>query len=172
VKVLCERCGALAEGRLEARPGGGAALVCGACGEQIALEAEAPASPTRAATPVSASTPTVTDDDAWAVVLAHWDDEEAHRTFLARFPDLEGLAGAGQRYRQALAEKPGDAVALRWRDEILKRATVQGLAQLPRASPPRASPKLVRRAMLAGMIGASALAAAWVAWRLVGLARG
>lgn len=111
------------------------------------------------------------DDDAWTAVLARWDDEEAHLAFLARFADLEGLAGAGRRYRQALSERPGDAVALRWRDEILKRATVQGLMQLPRTSAPRASPKLVRWAVLAGMVGASALAAGWVVWRLLALAR-
>lgn len=111
------------------------------------------------------------DDDAWTAVLARWDDEEAHLAFLARFADLEGLAGAGRRYRQALSERPGDAVALRWRDEILKRATVQGLMQLPRTSAPRASPKLVRWAVLAGMVGASALAAGWMVWRLLALAR-
>lgn len=184
MKVLCERCGALAEGRLEARPGGGAALACGACGAQIALQPGAPpaaAPPAQAPSPSPSATRTPVespasapagDDEAWAALLARWDDEEAHRAFLARFSDLEGLAGAGRRYRQALEERPGDAVALRWRDEVLKRATVQGLAQLPRLSPPRASPRLLRRAMLAGMAGAAALAAGWVAWRLLGPARG
>lgn len=113
-----------------------------------------------------------TDDQAWAEVLARWDDEEAHRAFLARFADLGGLAEAGRRYREVLAAKPGDAVAARWRDEILRRATAQGLAQLPRLSPPRASPRIYRRAVMAGMIGAMVLAAAFLAWRLFGLARG
>jgi hypothetical protein len=121
-----------------------------------------------AATPVPPEPSAETDDEAWTAVLARWDDEEPHRAFLARFADLEGLAGAGRRYRQALSERPGDAVALRWRDEVLKRATVQGLMQLPRAFAPRASPKLVRWAVLAGMVGASALAAGWMVWRLLG----
>ncbi|HET6921996.1 MAG TPA: hypothetical protein VFI16_02495 [Anaeromyxobacteraceae bacterium] len=130
--------------------------------------ARSSATPTEGEGARRAATP---DEDAWAAVLARWDDEEAHRAFLARFADLEGLAGAGRRYRQALSERPGDPVALRWRDEILKRATVQGLMHLPRTSAPRASPKLVRWAVLAGMIGASALAAGWMVWRLLALAR-
>ena len=189
MKVLCEKCGALAEGRLEARPGGGAAVACGACGAEVPLAtpegaqrlpaqvraSTAPPTPTSTPPPTSTeaatAVPATTDDEAWTAVVARWDDEEAHRAFLTRFADLEGLAGAGRRYRQALSERPGDAVALRWRDEVLKRATVQGLMQLPRTSAPRASPKLVRWAVLAGMVGASALAAGWMVWRLLALAR-
>ncbi len=215
MKVLCEKCGALAEGRLEARPGGGAALVCGACGAEISLtEAvpggpapptpSSPSSPTPTSAPIATAPPTPTSTEtspaspsqtatpsppgppaatpsadlasatheAWAQVLTRWDDEEAHRTFLARFGDLEGLAEAGRRYREVLSEKPGDATALRWRDEILKRATAQGLSQLPRLSPPRASPKVYRWAVVGGMVGAMALAAGWLAWRLLSMARG
>ena len=183
MKVLCERCGALAEGRLEARPGGGAGLACGACGAEIAWLP----SPTQEPSPSGrghadaaetaegegARPPeTLADEDAWSAVLARWDDEEAHLAFLARFPDLEGLAGAGRRYREVLAERPGDPAALRWRDEILKRATVQGLMQLPRGSAARGPPKLLRWAVLAGTILGLALAAAWTAWRFLGLARG
>ena len=57
-----------------------------------------------------------------------------HRAYLRRFTDLEGFAVAGGRYRAVLAERPGDAVALRMRDELVKRATVYGLATLPRTS--------------------------------------
>ena len=188
MKVLCEKCGALAEGRLESRPGGGAALGCGACGAEIDLPAPAgrgppepspppstsTAPPTASATPGAASSSSSADADgeAWAQLLSRWDDEEAHGAFLSRFGDLDGLAGAGWRYRQVLSERPGDAVALRWRDEILRRATAQGLSQLPRLSPPRPSPKAYRWAVLAGMVGAMALAAGWMAWRLLSLARG
>ena len=117
------------------------------------------------------STPT-SADQAWAEVLARWDDEEAHRAFLERFADLDGLAEAGRRYREVLASRPGDAVATRWRDEILRRATAQGLAQLPRLGPPRPSARAYRWAVMAGMIGAMVLAVAFLAWRLVGMARG
>ena len=179
MKVLCEKCGALAEGRLEARPGGGAALLCGACGAETALPAprgrEAPesseAASAGAATP-AASAPTGAGEQGWSALLARWDDDEAHRAFLARFGDLDGLAEAGARYREVLGERPGDAAALRWRDEILRRAAAQGLAQLPRLSPPRPSPRVSRWAVLAGMIGAMALAAGWMVWRLLSMARG
>lgn len=198
-KALCERCGAPLEERVQAREEGGGSLACSACGAEIAgaaptatstptptstLAPTSPSTPTRASTPTPsaptptpASTPTATpapgpgDDEDWAAVLAHWDDEEAHRAFLARFADLDGLAGAGRRYREALAQRPGDPVALRWRDEIVKRAMAQGLMRSPRPSPPRVSPKLLRWAALAGMIGATVLVAGWMAWRLLRLAR-
>ncbi len=185
-KNLCERCGAPLEERIQARQEGGS-LACSACGAEIPGAAPSSgaiptSSPPATSTPLPSSTvpptPTATlaptpgpnDDEAWASVLARWDDEEAHRAFLARFADLDGLAGAGRRYREALARRPGDPVAQRWRDEIVKRAMAQGLMRPARPSP-RASPKLLRWAVLAGMIGAVALAAGWMAWRLLGLAR-
>ena len=157
-KAVCEECGASLEERVQANQRGGA--VCSACGGEMPT-------PTATSTP----RPDPGDDEAWAAVLARWDDDEAHRAFLARFADLDGLAGAGRRYREALAQRPGDAVALRWRDEIVRRAMAQGLMRSPRPSPPRVSPKLLRWAALAGMIGATVLVAGWMAWRLLRLAR-
>jgi hypothetical protein len=75
-----------------------------------------------------------TDDDAWAEVLARWEDETAHQAFLARAPGIDGLADAGRRYREVLAARPADAVAERWRAEVLRRATALAFAQLPRGS--------------------------------------
>lgn len=77
----------------------------------------------------------IDEGEAWADVVARWDDEAVHRAFLDRFTDLEGLARAGGRYRDALAARPGDPVALRWRDEVVRRATAAGLAALPRTEP-------------------------------------
>lgn len=179
--ALCERCGAPLEERVQARQEGGS-LACPACGAEVAATA-APIATAAAASPTATPIPSATsseapaptsgpnDDEAWAAVLARWDDEEAHRAFLARFADLDGLAGAGRRYREALRQRAGDPMALRWRDEIVKRAMAQGLMRPDRPSPPRASPELLRWALLAGMIGAMALAAGWMAWRLLGLAR-
>ncbi len=73
--------------------------------------------------------------EAWAEVLGRWEDDAAHRAFLDRFRDLDGLARAGGLYRDVLTARPGDPVALRLRDEILRRATVAGLASLPRTPP-------------------------------------
>jgi hypothetical protein len=171
--LLCERCGAPVEERARENREGGAA--CPGCGAEVPVPAPSTATPTSTSTATPAATPApandAADDEAWAAVLARWEDEEPHHAFLARFGDLAGLAEAGRRYREVLAGKPGDPVALRWRDEIVRRATAQGLMQLPRTSPPAVSPKLVRWAVLAGMIGAGALAAGWMAWRLFGLAR-
>jgi len=102
---------------------------------------------------------------AWAGVVAAWGDEAAHRAYLARFGDLDGLTRAGRRYRAVLAERPGDPVALRFRDEVVKRATVQGLALLPRTAPPPAVPRWVK-GVLVSLLG-SALAT--LAWKLFDL---
>jgi hypothetical protein len=75
------------------------------------------------------------EPEAWARVVASWDDEAVHGAYLARFGDLEGLAIAGGRYRAVLDARPDDPVARRFRDEVVKRATVAGLAQLPRTRP-------------------------------------
>jgi hypothetical protein len=108
--------------------------------------------------------------EAWARVVAAWEDEDAHRAYLARFADLEGLAVAGGRYRAVLAERPGDAVAARFRDEVVKRATVQGLASLPRTVPRQAG-KLQRALAVAALLAVGA-AAAWAAFRLAALLTG
>lgn len=102
--------------------------------------------------------------EAWARVLEGWADEAVHRAYLARFVDLEGLAVAGGRYRAVLAERPTDLVARRWRDEVVKRATVAGLASLPRSSPEAADRVRVsvrRVATAAVVLVLVALLAAW-----------
>ncbi len=106
--------------------------------------------------------PATTEVEAWAMVVSGWTDEEAHRAYLARFTDLEGLSQAGRRYREALLRRPEDPVALRWRDEVVKRAAVQGLAQLPRSRAPREAPVWVRRALVGGMVLVALVLAGWL----------
>ncbi len=109
------------------------------------------------------------EEQAWSLVLGAWGDESAHRAYLARFVDLEGFAVAGARYRAVLAERPQDAVALRMREELLRKATLVGLGSLPRSEAPRR----VRRAIVVfGLLGAiAALAVAFVAlYRFLGAA--
>lgn len=87
--------------------------------------------------------------EAWAHAVARWEDEAAHRAFLDRCGDLEALARAGGRYREVLLSRPGDPVALRWRDEVVRRATVAGLAAMPRAAGVPRVPRWVRPVFLA-----------------------
>jgi hypothetical protein len=103
------------------------------------------------------------EEEAWAQVLAAWDDEAPHRRYLARFQDLEALPVAGARYKAVLAARPGDAMALRMRAEILKKATAYGLAAMPRTplEPPRTSKWL--RTSLALSAGSFA---AWCIYKL------
>jgi hypothetical protein len=103
-----------------------------------------------------------TEEEAWAEVLARWEDEGAHRQYLARFGDLDGLAAAGRRYRTALEEGRGDPIAARWREEVLKRAAVQGLASLPRTPPPRSARRALRWAILAALSAVVAIGLAVV----------
>lgn len=105
------------------------------------------------------------EEEAWSQVLASWADEAAHRAYLARFTDLEGFAVAGGRYRDVLAERPQDAVALRMRDELVKKATIVGLATLPRTKPPE-TPAAVRRIVMMGALVLGA-AAVWAFYKLI-----
>lgn len=104
---------------------------------------------------------------AWAEVVAAWNDEERHRAYLARFDDLEGLAAAGGRYRDALAARPGDPVASRFRDEVVRRAVARGLASLPREPAPDRRARLAVRVAAGAVLAALLLAAALMAARLL-----
>jgi hypothetical protein len=104
---------------------------------------------------------------AWAELTRRWDDPAAHREFLSAQADLPALADAGRRYRAVLETRPTDALALAMKGEVLKRATIIGLAQLPRTRPlllpSRAWP---RRLMLAGVLSL-AVTLSWMLGRLV-----
>jgi hypothetical protein len=123
---------------------------------------------TAAATPAPAPAPEPAGEEAraWAAVEARWADQAAHLAYLARFPDLDGLTTAGRRYRDALAARPGDAMALAMKAEVVKRATVVGLAMLPRTAPPRVATAGWRRALVLLVAGWIATAGAWMAWKL------
>jgi hypothetical protein len=112
--------------------------------------------------------PAASDEAAWAEVLAGWQEEERHRAYLARFSDLEGLAVAGRHYREVLAARPGDAIATRWRDEVVKRAMVQGLVAMPRAPRAPSAPRALVRAVVFVVALVLGAAAWWVASELGG----
>ncbi len=157
MKVLCESCGALAEARLVARPGG-AALVCESCGAETAVPAASPP-----AGPPPASLPP-DEEAAWSELRSRWQDPEAHEAFLSRFADLEGLARAGAHYRDVLATSPSDEAAQKGRNEVLKRATALGLVAIPRTPAPADEPRALKWGALAVLASALLGAAGWVAW--------
>ncbi len=105
------------------------------------------------------------EEEAWSLVLASWGDEAVHRAYLGRFVDLEGFAVAGGRYRSILSERPRDPLALRMREEVLRKATVLGLASLPRTQPSQA-PVIVKRivVLLLVLLGCAAL---WAAYKIL-----
>lgn len=109
--------------------------------------------------------PTTGEDEAWAAVVAAWGDESAHRAYLARFTDFEGLALVGGRYKAVLAERPGDEVALRMRAEVVKKAMVYGLAALPRTPPPARSPWAKRLKLSLALSLGSAIV--WFGYKII-----
>jgi hypothetical protein len=101
------------------------------------------------------------EEAAWAALRARWGDDGAHREFLSRVNDLDGLARAGARYREALSAAPGDVAAARGRDEVLRKAAVLGLAAVPRTAPPRPASPWAKRALVAAILLLLLGAAAW-----------
>jgi hypothetical protein len=157
MRIVCESCGAVAEAVVRAGSGGVAEVTCGSCGSAQRLEPTAPeaeptadleASPGPTASEDSTPRTALPDDDAWSELLGRWTDEAAHRAYLARFSDLPGLTEAGARYREVLDRRPNDPMALRARDEIVKRASVLALSQLPRTKPPQETPRWMKRIMM------------------------
>src|SRR5512144_414453 len=136
------------------------------------VENAAPAPAAAAATPHLLPPPEPSEAEAaeaaaWTEVLAGWEDEARHRAYLARFQDLEGLATAGRRYRDVLDARPDDAIAARFRDEVLKRAVAHGLASLPRAAPDLPRARLAVRVAAGAVVGALLVAAVLMAARLL-----
>lgn len=117
-------------------------------------------------TPAPDREPDRAEADAWDGVLAAWEDDAVHGAYLSRFHDLEGLAVAGRRYRDVALSRPGDATAARWRDEVIRRATAQGFAQLPRSAPAPVRTAGLRRFLLA-LAAALLAAAAFAAFHLL-----
>jgi len=109
---------------------------------------------------------------AWAGVRSAWEDDATHRAYLARFADLDGLARAGRRYRAVLAVDPRNAIAARWRDEVVKRAMVQGLMQMPRTKPPLEVPRWILVTVVGGGAAAAMAWAAVALFRIFGQTRG
>jgi hypothetical protein len=184
VKLLCEKCGNVGEAQVRLAPEGDALILrCLTCGgeqrqplagtgtDMPPAPAPSPSPPLDDAPPPSAppsgegataavlapDDQALTEAEAWSRVLVAWNDEAAHKAYLARFRDLEGLAMAGQRYREAIEKNPKDPVPQRWRDELLKRATAQAFAQIPRTKPDRGAPRWIRTLLIlvlaAGCIG-------------------
>jgi hypothetical protein len=104
---------------------------------------------------------------AWAELARRWDDPAAHRELLAACADLEALAEVGRRYRAVLETRPGDPRALEMKGEILKRATVIGLAQLPRTRLPNIQAGVWPRRLILGGVLVVASILSWMLGRLL-----
>ncbi len=103
----------------------------------------------------------------WAALQARWNDVSAHQALLSTCTSLDGLADLGRRYRAVLEQRPGDPMALQMKAEILKRATILGLSQLPRTRPPVILGKRFPRKLLIGGALVVAAAVSWLLARLI-----
>jgi len=102
---------------------------------------------------------------AWSQVEASWAEPSAHRAYLDGCTDLDALTVAGRRYRAVLEARPGDTVAVAMKAEILKRATVVGLAMLPRTPPSALAGGPWKRRLLVLLAAWLASAAAWFLYK-------
>ncbi len=114
-----------------------------------------------------AGAPPADEAACWAEVEARWAEPAAHLAYLARFPDLDGLSQAGRRYRAVLEVRPTDATAHAMKAEILKRATVVGLAMLPRTPPPSPTGGRWKRVALIALTVWLGATLAVLTWKLV-----
>ncbi|ATB50754.1 hypothetical protein [Corallococcus macrosporus] len=62
--------------------------------------------------------------DAWRKLAARWEDWDAHDRLMTLAVGRGELAMVGRLYRVRLARAPGDTVAQRGRDEVVRRATL------------------------------------------------
>lgn len=116
--------------------------------------------------PIDAPPPDPGEEQAWAALRARWDDPQAHREFLLRSGDLGALARAGARYREVLQARPDDAMAAAGRDEVLRKATILGLAAVPRTVPAPVSP-WVKRGLVAILVVLGLGIAGWTVLALL-----
>ncbi len=62
--------------------------------------------------------------EQWRQLLAQWGDSQKHEQFLKSMTALGELVSAGRLYRLRLAIAPGDVIAQRGRDEVVRLATI------------------------------------------------
>jgi hypothetical protein len=103
----------------------------------------------------------------WRALGGQWEDWDAHERVLMLALGRGELAMAGRLYRIRLAQAPGDALAQRGRDEVVRRATSASTVGLEQAV---VSPVTVRRVktVVTGVVLLAALVLAVLAFRMLG----
>ncbi|RKH61705.1 hypothetical protein [Corallococcus aberystwythensis] len=91
----------------------------------------------------------------WRALLETWHDWDAHDRLLSQAMGRGELAMAGRLYRLRLARVPGDAQALRARDEVVRRVT--SVVSLAADGPSPATARKVKSAVMVAVIVVSLL---------------
>ncbi len=102
---------------------------------------------------------------AWQRVLAHWDDEGAHKAFLTLCASTDRLSEAGRRYREIRDRDPARAEAAKAQIDRIVGLAVQSLAAL-KTEPRTRSTKTKLLFVAMGMSGAIIATAIWALLRL------
>jgi uncharacterized Zn finger protein (UPF0148 family) len=99
-------------------------------------------------------------DEAWAALEASWADEAAHKRFVERAAETDGLDVAAARYRAVVRARPDDEPARRGLERVAALAETLHAARMraERARPP--TPLL--RWLTVGLATALLLAVGWI----------
>ena len=93
-------------------------------------------------------------DRAWRELLRRWEDPAAHDRLLARAQAEEALPQVARMYQLRLARNEADTLALRAREELLRRVTASASAAVtPQAAEPAGKGRRVLWVGLAGALG-------------------
>jgi len=71
-------------------------------------------------------------EQLWSQVELNWNEVGQHVAFLAACTGVDLLAEAARRYRLQAEQRPGDALAVRFRDEVVARLMALGTLPPPR----------------------------------------
>ena len=107
-------------------------------------------------------------ESGWQRVQASWDQSAAHERLLSEALARDDLASLGARYRGYLEAHPGDAMATRAREELLRRATAAMLTRLPREESGigPAQARTVRNVVLGIFLLVTICVGAWLIFRM------
>jgi hypothetical protein len=91
----------------------------------------------------------------WVALLQDWGSEAHHKQLLEQAAAREELVAVGWLYRLALARTPGDARAVKGRDEVLRRAALpHSVANQATRPPPKAGQYVLIAALVVATLGA------------------
>jgi len=99
----------------------------------------------------------------WTRLEHDWNDPQAHESFIAACSQSGALNEAARRYRVRAAERPGDALAARFRDQVTRQLLAAANLPPPASRGPAGSSQALKLAfaIVAFLVSVGLLAVAW-----------